>query len=42
MGFSDDVNVARGRFRGALLNAMEYNVEDSDSSVDHSPIKRER
>ncbi|XP_077298762.1 myb-interacting protein 40 [Arctopsyche grandis] len=38
----DDVLYARGRLRGALRDAMEYTMEDSDSSCDPTPTKRER
>ncbi|XP_059052051.1 protein lin-37 homolog isoform X2 [Achroia grisella] len=37
-----EVSTARGRLKGALLEALEPTAEDSDTSLEPSPTKRDR
>lgn len=38
----NEVTTARGRLKGALMDALEQSGEESDESLDYSPVKRER
>ncbi|XP_026761658.1 protein lin-37 homolog [Galleria mellonella] len=40
--YNKQVSTARGRLKGALMEALEPVGEDSDTSLEHSPTKRDR
>lgn len=39
---NSEVWTARGRLKGALMDVLDPSADDTDSSSDHSPVKKER